>query len=593
MSAVYNVENIRYQHVTLAPEEKNKYGRSARQVIYKDITDDDFKRLLVSMPPEEVITNKYLSFKIYKDADSFCISFFDYDKFSRYKKGSNHQLVKKYTIIRYIIKTNANNFYKSTAVFNNRRKRFYIRQNHVRYDGIMALAVDISRLLFMNFQPNSLDSPYELVSPELENEIRKITNILVQELNIPMSIHHSLNFDYVSSVETNFAKLLLRGILGWFCEKNQIVMDKPWLYHLMSVRHFTKPELKKHENNYLKTFLAHYHLTPEVLPHIQENFYSYADNTYNFVTLSVLSALFPKREGNFDYESKVAGYVDVFMDDNAIIVNRDILKVSIFLQNVFPLQNSANQKEFGDFVDYLQANRGWFQDDIFLEHMDNVGGLIEILAVLFPMGIHFNFEYVKEVVTDKDEFELFHTAVYNLLAQDNSFRVQDFDPKYKQKIERTFIKYGVKWKLQLYNKNTFRFSTRYSTVKGLTALLKNVKTGEILELNIGSPDRKRYVDLVVNSSMAESYAANHYPEFHAEITKMNAFESYTHHNVNVIPKQKLGTWDDMKHTFNQVRKVFEDNTRYFKTTNQLLYPILQNLIDYDEVLHNKLIINKP
>ena len=302
MDELYSKDRIEYFHTRAEVAEKKSQSEwDVSNVVYSHrlIQDAQFKELLVSMPPKDKVSHYNRSFKIAKNQDDLRITFFDYSKQSNHIRGK-HQLEKKLSIMRFIIKINAANFYVSTIRFGQRKRSKDIKQNFIRYAHVKIFASRMANLL-MSVDQDTHDVSWKdgEISLRMQGEIAKISSVLFNELQVPTTAKAMKMPVNYNEVEDYFRDLLMGVILEWFCRKNKIKVDYFWLTKLISFQYVTKRQLKKYDNNYLKAFLDYYKLTPAAVPFIKENMPHFLARTFDFTTLSVFEKIFPKDDGYF------------------------------------------------------------------------------------------------------------------------------------------------------------------------------------------------------------------------------------------------------------------------------------------------------
>lgn len=598
MNELYSKDRIEYfhTHYEAIPSEHNWDASSEKTSL---IDDAKFKELLLSMPQRDQISHNNRSFKIAKNHDSLRITFFDFEKRSNHR-FNKHQLEKKLSIMRFIIKFDATNFYVSTIKFGNRKRTKDIKQNFIRYSHVKIFAHRMARLLIadaLDIHDHDVSPKNNVMSLQLQSEVAKISSILFDELKasttekamkLPTNIH---------DIEGYFTDLLMGVILEWFCRKNNIKVDYFWLTKLISTQYVTKRQLKKYDNNYLKAFLDYYKLTPAAVPYIKDNMQNFMTHTYDFSTLSVYEKLFPKTDNYFfNFESTAIA--------STTTAANSLLAYRIYLATIFKLYDPKERVEFEKFLNYLSDNRKYFQIYPVVNNCAHLSAFIRSIAKLYRLGLAFKFDYLPDFMVNPKKMVQLTEAVDALANNANSFVVQHYTKKYKSKVESAFTLYGTKWSLKLHAKTTFNSGENYGDfiIHNTTALLTDVKSGDIIELTVVNPDSKHYLQMIVDENSLRKYSTPRsddpividmeklgYKDFTGQwFQQFLTFSGKPKTIARKAPSDSSGTLWALRKVFG----VFAKNCRYFGVGNQIISPILQKTIQSDEFL-NKYTYIKP
>lgn len=588
MQELYSSECVDYHHAKQIPSTKIIYMFDTET---SKIDSEKFKELLVSMPEADQIYHNNRSFKIAKDNDSLRISFFDLSKKSNYRK-EKHQLEKKLSIIRFIVKIHSDNFYVSAIRFGSRKKTRDIKQNFIRHEHIERFADKMATLLCYNYGFD-LYSTYlatgideRLISSDLKKEIGKISGILHSELGAVTTAKALTEPTKIGEIKQYFVDLLTGVILEWFCRKNKIKVDYFWLTKLISTQYMTKKQLKNYDNNYLKAFLDYYKLTPAVVPHIKGMIKSYMDNTLSFCALSIYEKIYPLGEYAFNFESSI---VDVSMD---IAKKRRLISVNPYINNIYNLSDLQDREKFGEFLNYLSENRKAFHKYVVTDKAYNLGSFISCLAKLYRMGVVFDFNYIPDIMHDPTKLLNLIDGVDYLVDQSNSFVVQHYDKKYKEKVESVFTLYGVKWSVKLHTKPIVSKSHFYgdSISHNSSVILTEVKTGEFLEINVINPNAKKFIKMILPSKSLAKFLKNrgkaieYNEKFGIPKELGSKFQEYSGELKPISRKNPKDNAEPLW-ALHKVYNTFYENSRYFGVDNQILYPILGSVIKNNETLN--------
>jgi len=597
MDELYSVDCVVYHRSEQRPS-NNPF--TMYETLVTKIDDARFKELLVSMPDTDHIFHSNRSFKIAKDKDSLRISFFDFGKKSNYRR-EKHQLEKKLSIIRFIIKQQSDNFYVSIIRFGARKRVKDIKQNFIRHEHIRFFAGKMTDLFIRNYKlipdnytmPEMPDDVKKMSVPQdLSNEIHKISNILYSELGTTTTAKALTEPATVGEIREYFTELIAGVILEWFCRKNKIKVDYFWLTKLISTQYMTKRQLKKYDNNYLKAFLDYYKLTPAVVPHLKGGIKCYMDRTLDFTALSVYEKLFPIGEYGFNFESHITHPTD----KNSKV---SLLSVNPYLNNIYKLSDPSDREDFAKFLDYLYENRKEFHKYPVTDNALSLGTFIISLAKLHRMGVLFDFKYTPDVMSDPMKLKDLTDAVSHLSDKANSFVVQHYNPKYKEKVESTFTLYGIKWNVKLHTKPIVGNSASYGDFisHNSSVILTDVKTGNFLEMNVINPNAKKFISMIVPTNSLKQFLrgwGDLYFDGISPIHELNIKEVFQ--RFSGAPKNiKRKAPSDSSAPIWAIRKAyntFYENSRYFGVDNQILYPILDNIIRNNETL-NKYTKTKP
>lgn len=605
MQELYSVDRkqyLHYQQVQISPEKKwHSYD-----TVEKEVSDERFKDLLLSMPKDDWIRHTNDAFKISQDGSSFRISFFDFEKKTRYIRGK-HQLEKQLYLVRFIIKKNSNNFYVSTITFGNRKRHRDMKQNILRFSQIQKFAGKMAYLLIRKYTPVKFDEsagetpPDRLISTEMRHEIAKITDTIIEALNATTTPKAIQVPNYLSEVARFFEDLLMGSILEWFCRKNGVKVDYFWLTKLISFQYMTKKQLKTYNNNYLQAFLDYYQFTPDVVPYLKNNIRGVLNEKRDLVTLSVFEKIYPKDGYRFTYESEVAPINGE---------KRYLMDTKIYLRSIYKLYDEKDRGEFKNFLDYLAANKRYFREQKVLDNLEALRDVIRSLAKLYRMGIKFKFIYLDELVSDPAKLEAFNKSVRRLTAESGRFMILHFSPKYKKKVEQTFTMYGEKWKISMMVKPILDYEATddYFMSNHFTAAATNMNTGETLEMDLCEPHHRSNVHITVNrESLKKYYSARMPVVFNMEELGI-AGDSFTR-----LSEEKNELMDILRYyagvpkkftrkapsppsrvifTLRKVHKIFYDSCRYFNVDYQILVPILERIIAEDKFLNNYTTIKK-
>jgi hypothetical protein len=563
------------------------------KTLITEVTDTRFKELLVSMPDTDHIFHSNRSFKIAKDKDSLRISFFDFNKKSNHRR-EKHQLEKRLSIIRFIIKQQSDNFYVSIIRFGARKRVKDIKQNFIRHEHIRVFAGKMANLFVDNYRlvpsgymmPEVPDDVKKMKIPqELSKEIHKISTILYSELGTTTTAKALTEPATVGEMRDYFTDLISGVILEWFCKKNKIKVDYFWLTKLISTQYMTKRQLKKYDNNYLKAFLDYYKLTPAIVPHLKSTIKSYMDRSLDFTALSVYEKLFPIGEYEFNFESLIGHATE---PDKKI----SLISVNPYLNNIYKLSDPYDRGEFAKFLDYLSENRKSFHSYAVTDKALSFGTFIICLAKLHRMGVSFNFTYTPDVMHDPVKLNALVDAVSYLVDKSNSFVVQHYNQKYKDKVESTFTQYGIKWNVKLHTKPIVNNSASYGDfiAHNSSVILTEVKTGNFLEMNVVNPNAKKFISLIIaTDSLKQFMRGRGHMDFDEgspirELSMKDVFQRFGGAPKNVKRKAPI----DGSAPLWAIRKVyntFYENSRYFGVDNQILYPILGMIIRNNETLN--------
>jgi hypothetical protein len=597
MDELYSVDRVEYHRSEQRPPNS---PLSMYDTLVTEIDDARFKELLVSMPDTDHIFHNNRSFKIAKDKDSLRISFFDFSKKSNHRR-EKHQLEKKLSIIRFIIKQQSDNFYVSIIRFGARKRVKDIKQNFIRHEHIRVFANKMTDLFIRNYKllpdnytmPEMPDDVKKMAIPqELSKEIHKISTILYSELGTTTTAKALTEPDTVGEIKEYFTELIAGVILEWFCRKNKIRVDYFWLTKLISTQYMTKRQLKKYDNNYLRAFLDYYKLTPAVVPHLKGMIKSYMDRTLDFTALSVYEKLFPIGEYEFNFESRIAK-----ADDPNSTVS--LLSVNPYLNNVYKLSDPRDREEFAKFLDYLYENRKAFHRYTVTNNALSLGTFIIALAKMHRMGVLFDFNYIPDIMHDPLKLRALTDAVIYLSDKSNSFVVQHYNKKYKEKVESTFTQYGIKWNVKLHTKPIVNNSGGYGDFisHNSSVILTEVKTGNFLEMNVVNPNAKKFISLIVSTDSLKEFLKGRGNTFYEqsspirELDIKNVFHHFSGKPKNIKRKAPIDSSAPIW-AIHKVYNTFYENSRYFGVDNQILYPILDTVIRNNETL-NKYTKTKP
>lgn len=605
MQELYSVDRKQYHHyeqVQVSPEKKwHSYD-----TIEHEVTDARFKDLLLSMPKDDWIRHTNDAFKVSQDGSSFRISFFDFEKKSRYIRNK-HQLEKKLYLVRFIIKKHSNNFYVSTITFANRKRHRDMKQNILRFSQIQTFAGKMAYLLIRKYTPAKFDEsvgdtpPNRVIPTELRHEMAKITDTIVEALNVTTTPKAIQLPTYLPEIARYFEDLLMGSILEWFCRKNNIKVDYFWLTKLISFQYMTKKQLKRYDNNYLKAFLDYYQFTPDVVPYLKNNIREILGDKRDLVTLSVLEKIYPKDGYRFNYESEIAP------------VNgekRYLMDRKTYLRSIYKLYDEKDRAEFKKFLDYLAANKRYFREQTTLDNLEALMDVIRSLAKLYRMGVQFKFIYLDEIITDPDKLQAFHEAVQRLTTESGRFMILHFSPKYREKVEQNFTMYGEKWNVRMLVKPILDYHAidDYFMSNHFTAVLTNISTGETLEMDLCEPHHRSHVNISVNRESLKKY-------YNARMPVVFNMEE-----LGIAGRDNDLLWEQEKElmdilcrysgvpkkytrkapsppsrvifTLRKLHQIFYDNCRYFNVDYQILVPILERIIAEDKFLNNYTTLKK-
>lgn len=590
MDELYSADSVSYYHSEQIPSDS---PLAMYKTSLTKIDDTIFKKLLVSMPDTDHIFHNNRSFKIAKDKDSLRISFFSFNKKSNHRRGK-HQLEKKLTIIRFIIKQQSNNFYVSIIRFGARKRVKDIKQNFVKHEHIKVFADKMSDLFINNYKLVPDDYPYSELSDsikkseipqELKKEINEISSILYSELGAVTTSKALTKPTKIGEIKEYFVDLITGVILEWFCRKNNIKVDHFWLTKLIATQYMTKRQLKKYDNNYLKAFLDYYKLTPAVVPHIKGMIKSYMDNSLSFTALSVYEKIFPIGEYDFNFESTIAK-----ADDKTSRVN--LISVNPYLNNIYKLSDPVDREEFGKFLNYLSENRKAFHRYPVTDNALFLGDFIICLAKMYRLGVSFNFTYTPDVMRDPAKLATLKEALAYLIDKSNSFVVQHYDQKYKDKVESTFTQYGIKWNVKLHTKPIVNPSSAYGDFisHNSSVILTEVKTGNFLEMKVINPNAKKFISMIVSTASLKEFLRGRGEIFFERDSPIRELDiKDVLQRFKGVPKNiKRKAPSDSSAPIWAIHKVyntFYENSRYFGVDNQILYPILDTIIKNNETLN--------
>ena len=116
------------------------------------------------------------------------------------------------------------------------------------------------------------------------------------------------------------------------------------------------------------------------------------------------------------------------------------------------------------------------------------------------MGVMFDLKYVPDLMLDPKKRTLLAEATAVVEGDANNFVVQHFSTKYKAKVESNFTLYGVKWSLKMHAKSTFTRGVIYGDfiVHNTTALLTDVKSGDVIEITVINPNAKQFIQMILS-----------------------------------------------------------------------------------------------
>jgi hypothetical protein len=226
------------------------------------------------------------------------------------------------------------------------------------------------------------------------------------------------------------------------------------------------------------------------------------------------------------------------------------------------------------------------------------------------MGVVFNFDYTPDIIRSEEKFMELVRATHDIASQGNSFMVQHYAPRYKSKVESTFILYGTKWQVKLHAKPTFNSNGGYGDfiVHNTSAFLTDLKTGEHIELTVVNPNMNECVKMKVDEKSLKNYFEARQPvrfdmdalgyKDHTKVLgyhEESPFKIFTMFagNPRIIRRKAPDDSSGVVWALRKVYRVFRENCRYFEVNNQILFPILDRLIQNDIFLNECAKINSP